>query len=121
LTAFDAGVTFSGAATPPSATADDPERAEYLRAVRRLAPQQLAGLVVAQALKDRLFATLLLGKAGMLDATDQSLADFHAVIRDASNATTGRWEIHDVEAPDVAWPPRSRSCGPGPRRFPCST
>jgi hypothetical protein len=99
LTAFDAGVAFSGAATPPGATPDEPERAEYLRAVRRLAPRQLAGLVVEQALKDRLFATLLLGEAGMLDAADQSgLAEFRAVIRDASNATTGRWEIHDVES-----------------------
>ncbi len=99
LTAFDAGVAFSGAATPPGAASDEPERAEYLRAVRRLAPRQLAGLVVEQALKDRLFATLLLGEAGMLDAADQSgLADFRAVIRDASSATTGRWEIHDVES-----------------------
>lgn len=98
LTAFDAGVAFSGSATPPGAASDDPERAEYLRAVRRLAPRQLTGLVVEQALKDRLFATLLLGEAGMLDATDQSgLADFQAAIQDASNATTGRWEIHDVE------------------------
>jgi hypothetical protein len=99
LTAFDAGVTFSGAATPPGAASDDPERAKYLRAVRRLAPRQLAGLVVEQALKDRLFATLLLSEAGMLDTADQSgLADFRAVIRDTSNATTGRWEIHDVES-----------------------
>lgn len=98
LSAFDAGVAFSGAATPPGATPYEPERAEYLRALRRLAPRQLAGLVVEQALKDRLFATLLLGEAGMLDTTDQSgLADFRAVIQDASNATTGRWEIHDVE------------------------
>jgi Uncharacterized conserved protein len=98
LTAFDADVTFSGAATPPGAASDDPERTEYLRAVRRLAPRQLANLVVEQALQDRLFATLLLGEAGMLDATDQSgLADFRAAIQDASNATTGRWEIHDVE------------------------
>jgi hypothetical protein len=99
LTAFDAGVAFSRAATPPGATPDEPERDEYLRAVLRLAPQQLASLVVEQALKDRLFATLLLGEAGMLDASDQSgLADFRAVIHDASNATTGRWEIHDVES-----------------------
>jgi hypothetical protein len=98
LTAFEAGFAFSGAATPPGASSDEPQRAEYLRAVRRLTPRQLAGLVVEQALKDRLFAILLLGEAGMLDATDQGgLADFRTVIRDASNATTGRWEIHDVE------------------------
>lgn len=99
LTAFDAGVTFSGAAIPPGAASDDPERAEYLRAVGRLAPRQLTVLVVEQAIKDRLFATLLLGEAGMLNAADQSgPADFRAVIRDTSNATTGRWEIHDVES-----------------------
>jgi hypothetical protein len=99
LSAFDAGVAFSGAATPPGATPEEPERAEYLRAVRLLSPRQLADLVVARALTDRLFATLLLGKAGMLDATDQSgLADFRAAIKDASNATTGRWEISDVES-----------------------
>jgi len=99
LTAFDARVTFSGAAIPPGAAPDDPERAEYLRAVGRLAPRQLAVLVVEQALKDRLFATRLLGEAGLLDAADPSgLADFRAIIRNTSNATTGRWEIHDVES-----------------------
>src|SRR5262249_3754053 len=99
LTAFDAGVAFSGAATPPGAIPDEPQRAEYLRAVRRLAPRQLASLGGEEAVEDRLFATPLLGEAGMLDATDQGgLAEFRAVIQDASNATTGRWEIHDVES-----------------------
>jgi hypothetical protein len=59
----------------------------------------LTDLVVEQAARDRLFATLLLGRAGMLDLVDESaLAGFGAVIREASNTTSGtRWEIADVE------------------------
>lgn len=100
LTAFNAGVAFSGAATPPGAVPAEPERAEYLEAVQRLAPRQLADLVAGYAVRDRLFATLLLGEAGMLDGADESgLADFRAAIRDASKAITGsRWQISDVEA-----------------------
>ncbi|WP_233605791.1 hypothetical protein [Micromonospora sp. Llam0] len=100
LTAFDAGVAFSGAATPPGAVPAEPERAEFLDAVRRLAPGRLAELVVGFAVRDRLFATLLLGEAGMLDtAAESGLADFRAAVRDASKATTGsRWQVPDVEA-----------------------
>jgi len=99
LASFDAGVRFSAAGRPHGAGPVEPERDDYLRAVQRLGPRQLTDLVVQQAVRDRLFATLLLGKAGMLDPADESaLAGFQAVIRDASNATTGtRWEIADVE------------------------
>jgi hypothetical protein len=99
LAAFDAGVRFSAAGTPHGTGPIEPEHADFLRAVQRLGPRQLTDLVVQQALRDRLFATLLLGKAGMLDpADDSALADFQAAIRDASNATTGaKWEIADVE------------------------
>ena len=99
LTAFDADVVFSAAGTPPGTDTAEPDRAEFLRAVQRLAPRQLADLVVEHAVRDRLLATLLLGEAGMLDPADQSgLADFRAVISDASNATAGStWEISDVE------------------------
>lgn len=99
LTAFDAGATFAGAATPPGAGPFGPDRTEFERAVRRLAPRQLTDLVVEYAVSDRLFATRLLGVAGLLDPADESgLADLRAVIRDASNATTGdRWEISDLE------------------------
>jgi hypothetical protein len=98
LTAFEADVVFSAAGTPPGADTAELERAEFLRAVQRLAPRQLSDLVVEHAVRDRLFATLLLGEAGMLDPADQSsLTDFRAVITDASNATAGRWEISDVE------------------------
>jgi len=68
LTAFEQDLAFSGAATPPGAAPDDPEQASYLRAVGRLAPRQLAELVVEQALRDQLFATRLLGEAGMLSS-----------------------------------------------------
>lgn len=96
LTAFHAGATFSGAATPPGAA---PEHARYLQAVQRLSPRQLAELVAGHAARDRLFATLLLGEAGMLDAADTSgLADFRTAVRDASTVTAGsKWQISDVE------------------------
>lgn len=99
LTAFERGVPFSGAATPPGADPDDPQQARYVLAARRLAPGQLADLVVEHALRDRLLATRLLSEAGMLDAADGShLADFRTAIREAVDATTGEWEIHDLAA-----------------------
>lgn len=99
LSAFEAGVKFSAEGRPHGAGPVEPEHADYLRAVRRLGPRQLAELVVEQAVRDRLFATVLLGKAGMLAPVDESaLAGFQAVIREVSNVTTGsRWEIADVE------------------------
>lgn len=99
LAAFDAGVAFSGAATPPGAVPVGSDHARYLAAVRRLSPRQLANLVVGHAVRDRLLATRLLAEAGMLSAADRSgLDDFRAAVREASNATTGdRWEISDVE------------------------
>ena len=99
LTAFERGVTFSGAATPPGADPDDPRQTSYVLAARRLAPTQLADLVTEHALRDRLLATRLLSEAGMLDAgSDSHLADFRDAIRDAANATNGEWDLHDVEA-----------------------
>lgn len=99
LSAFEAGVRFSAAGTPHGAGPVEPERADFLRAVQSLGPRQLTDLVVEQAVRDRLFATLLLGKAGMLAPVDESaLAGFQAVIREVSNVTTGtRWEIADLE------------------------
>jgi hypothetical protein len=99
LAAFEAGVRFSAAGRPHGAGPVEPESADYRQAARRLGPQQLADLVVEQAIRDRLFATMLLARAGMLDPEDESgLADFENVIRDASNTTTGtRWELADVE------------------------
>jgi len=99
LSAFEVGVRFSAVGRPHGAGPVEPERVDYLRAVRSLGPRQLTDLVVEQAVRDRLFATLLLGKAGMLAPVDESaLAGFQAAIRAASNVTTGtRWEIADVE------------------------
>lgn len=98
LTAFTADITFSAAATPPSTA--EPEHAPYLQAVARLAPRQLANLVARYAARDRLFATLLLGEAGLLDAADESsLTEFRAAVQDAATVTNGsRWQISDVEA-----------------------
>jgi uncharacterized Zn finger protein len=70
LAAFDAAVRFSAAGSPHGDGPIEPERADFLRAVQRLGPRQLTDLVVQQALQDQLFATLLLGKAGMLDPAD---------------------------------------------------
>lgn len=99
LTAFEAGVVFAASGTPPRAFDVDPQHVQYRHAVLRLAPRQLADLVVQQAARDRLFATLLLGEAGLLDAADRSgLDDFKEVLRDASTVTNGsRWGISDVE------------------------
>jgi hypothetical protein len=99
LTAFEADVRFSGEGSPYGSGPIEPEYADFRRAVQRLDPRQLTDLVVQQALRDRLFATLLLGKAGMLDPADESaLAAFQFAIRDASNVTIGTtWEIADVE------------------------
>ena len=100
LTAFHAGIAFSGAATPPGAAPVEPDHAHYLQAVQRLSPRQLADLVAEHAVRDRLFATLLLAEAGMLNAADTSgLTDFRTALEDASTVTTGsRWQISDVEA-----------------------
>ncbi|MGC5331164.1 hypothetical protein [Micromonospora sp. DT62] len=99
LTTFHAGTIFSGAATPFGAAPVVPEHAHYLQAVQRLSPRQLAELVAGHAVRDRLFATLLLSEAGMLDAADTcGLADLNAAVQDASQATTGsKWQISDVE------------------------
>jgi len=82
LAAFTANITFSGAATPPGA--GESEHAPYLQAVARLAPRQLANLVAGYAVRDRLFAALLLGEAGLLDAADESsLAEFRSAVQNA--------------------------------------
>ncbi|WP_256091899.1 hypothetical protein [Micromonospora haikouensis] len=98
LTAFHAGATFSGAATPPGAAPVTPEHARYLQAVQRLSPRQLTDLVAGHAIRDRLFATLLLSEAGMLNADTSGLAHFRTAVEDASTVTTSsRWQISDVE------------------------
>jgi hypothetical protein len=99
LTAFEAGVRFSAAGSPHGADPDDQGQADFVRAVQRLGPRQLTDLVVQHAGRDRLFAALLLGRAGMLDPADRSgLADFKAVLREASKTTAGtRWDFADVE------------------------
>lgn len=99
LAAFDAEVKFSAEGRPHGADPVEPERVDFIEAVGRLGPRQLTDLVVEQAARDRLFATRLLGRAGMLAPGDESaLADFRAVVGEVSAVTTGtRWEIADVE------------------------
>ncbi|WP_143133848.1 SWIM zinc finger family protein [Actinoplanes philippinensis] len=97
LAAFEDGIRFSAAGIPHGDDGDDePDRADYRRAVESLGPRQLTELVVDQALRDRGFAARLLGRAGLLGGPPPTgLAD---AVRDASNVTGGgRWEIADVE------------------------
>ncbi|MCW6007513.1 SWIM zinc finger family protein [Micromonospora sp. CPCC 205371] len=101
LAAFDEDLRWSGAAVPPSAAEVPSERLRYAAAVERLAPRQLAALVVDQATEDRLFATTLLRTAGMLDAADHDDAHrrFDLVLGQAAAVTCGsRWQISDLEA-----------------------
>lgn len=99
LTAFDEDFVFGSAATPPSAAPVESDRAQYLEAVERLSPRQLANLVARYAVRDRLFAATLLGEAGLFRGNDKTgLDDFRAVIEEASKVTHGRrWEIAHVE------------------------
>lgn len=92
LDAFDARVRFSGAGLPHGVEPG------YRLAVRRLEPQQLADLVVEHAGRDRHFAALLLGRAGLLDAgAGPALDDFRDAVGEASRATTGEWGQADVD------------------------
>jgi hypothetical protein len=98
LTGFEQGVVWSGIATPPSAAVVSAEHARFAQAVARLAPRQVADLIVTHAAQDRLFAATLLRMAGLLEPCGESaLQDFRLALREVSNATTGRWQISDVE------------------------
>jgi uncharacterized Zn finger protein len=99
LAALHSEVRFAAQGRPHGAGPVEPERADFVKAVRTLGPRQLTDLVVEQAVRDRLFATRLLGRAGMLVPEDESaLEEFEAVVREVSAVTTGsRWEIADVE------------------------
>ncbi|GAA4459984.1 hypothetical protein [Phytohabitans houttuyneae] len=69
LTAVTGGMPFSSSAEPPlQDDLDGPDRAVYAEAVRRLAPEDLAELVVTYALDDDAFAARLLDEADMLPA-----------------------------------------------------
>jgi len=68
LVALDEDVKFAAQGRPHGEGPVEPERADYVEAVHSLGPRQLTDLVVEQALRDRLFATRLLGRAGMLAA-----------------------------------------------------
>ncbi|GLH99338.1 hypothetical protein Pa4123_46130 [Phytohabitans aurantiacus] len=100
LAAFDDDLRWSGAAVPPSAAEVPSERLRYAAAVERLAPRQLAALVVDQAADDRLFATVLLRTAGMLDAADHEDAQrrLRVLVETSAVVTRGPyWEISHVE------------------------
>ncbi|MEV0900153.1 hypothetical protein [Actinoplanes sp. NPDC049802] len=99
VVALDAQVRFAAEGDPHGAGQSDPDRARLRRAVAALGPRQLHELVVDQALRDRRFAALLLGRAGLLDTAGESaVAAFKTAVRAASNVTVGnRWEIVDVE------------------------
>lgn len=96
LLAFEEKVRWSGSATPPSEA--DPGDAQFVEAVRRLAPRQLVALVVEQAGKDRLFATTLLDRAGLLSTLDDAtVTAFRAGIRRAMNVVNdNKWQLADL-------------------------
>ncbi|WP_433795498.1 hypothetical protein [Actinoplanes sp. CA-252034] len=98
LAAFEDGIRFSASGVPHGDDGDEePGRADFQRAAASLGPRQLTELVVVQAMRDRLFATRLLGRAGMLG--EPSLTGLEDAVREASNVTGGnRWEIADVES-----------------------
>ncbi len=97
--AFADGVKFSAAGRPNGVDPTEPGRDEFVEAVQGLGTRQLTDLVVEQALRDRLFATVLLAKAGLLPAVDEAAeADFEAVVQEAADTTLGTsWGIPDVE------------------------
>ena len=99
LAALAAEVKFAAQGRPHGDGPIEPDRAGFVEAVRNLGPRQLTDLVIEQATRDRLFATRLLGRAGMLMPADGSaLEEFEVVVREVSAVTTGsRWEIADVE------------------------
>jgi hypothetical protein len=98
LTGFEQGVVWSGSATPPSAAVVSAEHARFAEAVSRLAPRQVADLIVTHAVRDRLFAATLLRAAGLREPSGEpALRAFRLALREASNATNGRWQISDVE------------------------
>jgi hypothetical protein len=99
LTGLDQSVAWSGTATPPSTADITPAHQRFSDAVGRLAPRQLADLIISHAARDRLFATGLLRAAGMLDTSDNTaLRAFRNVLHEVSYVTNGhRWDIHDVE------------------------
>lgn len=96
LLAFDEKVRWPGSATPPSVAR--PRDARFVEAARRLARRQLVTLVVEQAGKDRLFATTLLDRAGLLDSLDDAtVTAFRAGVRQAMNVVNSdRWELSDL-------------------------
>src|SRR5258708_22000408 len=96
LLAFDEKVRWSGSATPPSVA--DPGDARFVEAAWRLARRQLFTLVVEQAGKDRLFATTLLDRAGLLDSLDDAtVIAFRDRVRRAVNVVNSdRWELSDL-------------------------
>ncbi|MEU7619811.1 hypothetical protein AB0M91_12135 [Micromonospora rifamycinica] len=94
------GVSWSSAATPPSALAIDPKVAELAELARGIPAGRLASLVAEWAATDRVLEHRLRAQAGQLaPLTVAELDDIRRTIDNlAHQATSGdRWDLHDVE------------------------
>jgi hypothetical protein len=88
---------WSSAATPPS-EAMDPEVRRFATMASGLSPRRLIVLIAEFAASDRRIATRLMAQAGVLGPlTEAELATLRRLIDSlAREATTGRWDMHDV-------------------------
>jgi hypothetical protein len=97
LAALRRGFSWSSGATPPSESFD-PQVRDLMTAAGRLSRRRLTELVATHAAIDARLKTRLLVEAGELGPLAQSEAD--TLCRTlgvvAAEATTGRWQMHDV-------------------------
>ncbi|MCX4471129.1 hypothetical protein OOK41_12545 [Micromonospora sp. NBC_01655] len=94
------GLTWSSAATPPSAVEIDPRLAGLAELARSIPARRLALLVAEWAATDRVLENRLLAYTGRLSTlTAAELDDARRTIDNiAHEATSGdRWDLHDVE------------------------
>ncbi|MFI2712484.1 hypothetical protein ACH495_20390 [Micromonospora sp. NPDC018662] len=99
LAALSDGLAWSSAATPPSAVAVDPVIAELAELARSVPMRRLASLVAEWAAKDRVLESRLRARAGQLASpTVNDLDRIRRMIDNlAGEATSGQWDLHDVE------------------------
>jgi uncharacterized Zn finger protein len=97
LGALRSGFTWSSGAAALSGSVD-PKVRELIEVADRLSRRRLARLVATHATTDRRLRVRLLVEAGQLGALAESEADQlrRSLGAIAAEATTGRWQMHDV-------------------------
>jgi hypothetical protein len=97
LGALRSGFPWSSDATPPSGSVDAEVR-ELIEVVDRLSRRRLTRLVATHAVTDRRLQVRLLVEAGKLGPLVESEADQlrRSLGSIAAEATTGRWQMHDI-------------------------